>query len=205
MLEKILRVFYNDLTGRFTINELAKNTGVSYSYVYSQIEDLRKRGVIIVEEQSNRKYCTPDYANPEVKTAFVKISNEICDNFLRKKDKVFFVVEKLLSELPRKTDFNLLSIVLFGSLAKGTDIKKSDMDLFVLVPSKEKYDEPVGIECVAVSKGFGIEINPIVSEPASLLSMLKDKGHNVGKEILKNKIVLFGAEKFWELVFEVIK
>ena len=205
MLEKILKVFYNDVTGIFTINELAKRVGISYSYVYSQIEDLQNRGIIIVDKQSKRKYCKPNYSNPEVKTAFINISNEILKDFLKKRDKVFFIIEKLLSELPKKTDFNLLSVVLFGSLAKGTDFKKSDMDLFILVPSKEQYDEPIEMECVALSKGFGIEINPIVSEPASLLSMLKDKEHNVGKEVLKNKIVLFGAEKFWELIFEVIK
>lgn len=205
MLEKILKVFYNDVAGIFTINELAKKTGISYSYVYSQVEGLQKRGVIIIEQQSNRKYCRPNYNNPEVKMTFVKISNEIAKVFLKKKDKVFFIVEKLLSELPKKTDFNLLSVVLFGSLTKGTDFKKSDMDLFILVPSKGKYDEPIEMECVALSKGFGMEINPIVAEPASLLSMLKNKEHNVGKEVLKNKIVLFGAEKFWELIFEVIK
>ncbi|MDP2913427.1 MAG: nucleotidyltransferase domain-containing protein [Candidatus Omnitrophota bacterium] len=107
--------------------------------------------------------------------------------------------------MTRKMDFNLLSVVLFGSLARGADFKKSDMDLFILAPSKGKYDEPIEMECVALSKGFGMDINPLVSEPASLLSMLKDKEHNVGKEILKNKIILFGAEKFWELIFEVIK
>jgi len=205
MLEKILKVFYDDISGVFTINELAKKTGVSYSYVYGQIEDLRRRGIITVDKQSNRKYCTPNYHSPEVKTAFTKISNEILKDFLKKKDNVFFVVEKLLSKLPKKTDFNLLSVVLFGSLAKGTGFKKSDMDLFILVPSKGKYDEPIEMECVALSKGFGVEINPLIAEPASLLSMLKDKEHNVGKEVLKNKIVLFGAEKFWELVFEVLK
>ncbi len=61
------------------------------------------------------------------------------------------------------------------------------------------------MECVALSKSFGIEINPLVSEPTNLLTMLKEKENNVGKEILKNKIILFGAEKFWELVFEAIK
>ena len=205
MLEKILKIFYNDIAGIFTINELAKKTGISYSYVHSQIEDLQNRSIIIVDKQSSRKYCKPNYNNPEVKTAFAKISSEISKEFLKKRNKVSFVIEKLLSELPKKTDFNLLSVVLFGSLVKGTEFKKSDMDLFILVPSKGKYDEPIEMECVALSRGFGIEINPLVAEPASLLSMLKDKEHNVGKEVLKNKIVLFGAEKFWELIFEVIK
>ena len=205
MLEKILKVFYNDIAGVYTINELAKKTDISYSYVYSQIEDLRNRGIIIIDKQSNRKYCKPNYNNSEVKTAFVKISNEISGDFLKKRDNLFFVVEKLLSELPKKTDFNLMSVILFGSLAKGTDFKKSDMDLFILVSSKGKYDEPIEMECVALSKSFGVEINPLIAEPASLMSMLKDKAHNVGKEVLKNKIVLFGAEKFWELVFEVMR
>ena len=98
-----------------------------------------------------------------------------------------------------------MSIVLFGSLAKGTDSKKSDIDLFILVPSKKKYDEIIDMECVALSRSFGAEINPMVSEPTNLLTMLKDKEHNVAKEILNNKIILFGAEKFWELILEVIK
>jgi len=205
MKDKILKLFYDDLYAQFTINELAMKIGISYSYVYKQIKDLRDKDIIIVEQRSKRKYCRPSYKNPEVKTSFVKISNLIAGDFLKKRDKIFFVVEKLLSELPKKTDFNLLSVILFGSLAKGTDFKKSDIDLFIIVPSKERYDEAIDMECVALSKVFGIEINAMVSEPTSLLTMLKDKELNVGKEILKNKIILFGAEKFWELIFEVIK
>ena len=205
MQDKILKLFYDDVYAQFTINELAKKTNISYSYVYRQIEELKDKGIIIVEQRSNRKYCKPNYENTEVKTSFVKISNQIAEEFLKKRDKIFLVVEKLLSVLPKKTDFNLLSVVLFGSLAKGTDFKKSDIDLFILVPSKRKYDEIIDMECVALSKGFGIEVNPIVSEPINLLTMLNDKEHNVAKEILKNKIILFGAEKFWELILEVIK
>lgn len=205
MQDKILKLFYDDVYAQFTINELATKTNISYSYVYRQIEELKDKGIIIVDQRSNRKYCKPNYENTEVKTSFVKISNQIAEDFLKKRDKIFLVVEKLLSVLPKKTDFNLLSVVLFGSLAKGTDFKKSDIDLFIIVPSKRKYDEIIDMECVALSKGFGIEVNPIVSEPTNLLTMLKDKDHNVAKEIIKNKIILFGAEKFWELILEVIK
>lgn len=204
MLEVIISQFYDDLNARFTINELAKKTGISYSYVHRQIEDLKNKNIIIVEQRSNRKYCKPNYKHQKVKTTFVKISNQIAENFLRKRDKVNFVVERLISALPQRTEFNLFSIVLFGSLVKGTDFKKSDIDLFFIVSSKKKYDEVIDMECVALSKSFGIEVSPIVSEPTNFLTMLKDKENNVGKEILKNKIILFGAEKFWELVFEVI-
>lgn len=194
MIEKILRLFYDNLHDQFTINEIAKRIGISYSYVYRQIEELENRGILLVEQRSNRKYCNPNYKNPGVKTEFVKISNQIADEFFKKRDKIFLVIEKLLAILPKKTDFSLLSIVLFGSLVKGTNVKKSDIDLFILVPSKKKYDEVVETECVALSRSFGIEINPIVSEPTNLLTMLREKEQNVGKEILKNKILLFGAD-----------
>ena len=205
MQDKIIKLFYNDVYAQFTINEIARKTNISYSYVYRQVEGLKNKKILVVEQRSNRKYCRPNYESPDVKTSFVKISNQMAEDFLKKRDKIFFVVEKLLSVLPKKTDFNLLSVVLFGSLAKGTDFKKSDIDLFILVPSKNKYDEIIDMECVALSKGFDIEVNPIVSEPTNLLTMLKNKEHNVAKEILKNKIILFGAEKFWELILEVIK
>jgi predicted nucleotidyltransferase/biotin operon repressor len=205
MQDKILRLFYDDVRAEFTINELATKTDISYSYVHRQVEELKDKGILIVNQHTNRKYCKPNYNNPEVRVGFVKISDQIAKDFLKKRDKIFFIAEKLISILPKKTDFNLLSVVLFGSMAKGTDFKKSDMDLFILVPSKTKYDEIVDMECAALSKGFGVEINPIISEPSNLLTMLKDKEENVGKEIIKNKIILFGAEKFWELVLEVIK
>jgi len=205
MQDKIIKLFYNDLYAEFTINELANKTNIFYSYVHRQVEELDGKGILVVNQRTNRKYCKPNYSKPEVKVSFVKISNQIAEDFLKKRDKIFFVVEKLLSVLPKKTDFNLLSVILFGSLAKGTDSQKSDIDLFILVPSKKKYDETIDTECTALSRSFGVEINPMVSEPTNLLTMLKNKEHNVANEILKNKIILFGAEKFWELILEVIK
>lgn len=205
MLDKIIRLFYDNLEMQFTINEIAVKTGISYSYVHRQIEDLASKEMLFINKQSNRKYCRPNYTNPEVRTAFADVSGQIAEEFLGSRDKIFFIIQKLLAELPEKTDFNLLSVVLFGSLAKGTDSGKSDIDLFILVPSKDQYDEAVEAECVSIARGFNVSVNPVVSEPKHLLKMLNEKELNVGKEILKNKIILFGAEKFWELVFEVIK
>ena len=205
MRDKIIRLYCDDVHAEFTINELANKTNISYSYVHRQVEELEGKGILVVTRHANRKYCKPNYDNLEVKTSFVRISNQIAEDFLKKRDKIFFVVEKFLSALSKKTDFNLLSVVLFGSLVKQTDTKKSDIDFFVLVPSKKKYDEIVETECVSLSRSFGVKINPIVSEPTNLLTMLKNKEHNVAKEILKDKIILFGAEKFWELILETTK
>lgn len=132
MKNRIIKLFYNDLFFQFTIHELAKKTRTSYSYVHRQIGLLEQERILTINQQSNRKYCHPNYSRPEVKTLFVQVSNQITEDFLKKREKIALINERLLSILSKKTDYNLLSIVLFGSLVKGTDYKKSDMDLLAL-------------------------------------------------------------------------
>ena len=205
MNEKLISPFFNEVHERFTINELAKKTGVSYSYVYRQVEKAKKEKILEVNERSRRNYCKPNYNNPKTKTYFVKISGHYADAFFKENNELSLIMDRILSRLPAKTDFNLLSIVLFGSRAKETGTPRSDIDLLVLVSSKDLYDDIIQTECAAISRSFGVEINPLIAEPVNLLNMLKDKEENVAKEILKHKVILFGAEKFWEIVFEGLK
>lgn len=205
MKERILRLFYKNLGGEFTIHEISKLTKISYSYVHGQIGLLVKNGILAINNRSGRKYCRPIYGSPEVKAIFVKISIDEKEILLKNEYKLRQIVNELFLRLPEKLEYNLLSAALFGSFVKGKAQKKSDMDLFLLVPSKEKYDEIVENECVSVSRRYGVQINPLVSEPISFINMLRSEEINVAKEIMANKIILFGPEKFWELVFEVLK
>lgn len=205
MKERILRLFYKSLDREFTIHEISKLTKISYSYVHGQIGLLFKSGILAINNRSGRKYCTPIYSSPEVKAIFVKISIDEKEILLKNEYKLRQIVDELFLRLPEKLEYNLLSAALFGSFVKGKAQKKSDMDLFLLVPSKEKYDEIVENECVSVSRRYGVQINPLVSEPISFINMLRSEEINVAKEIMANKIILFGPEKFWEFVFEVLK
>ena len=94
MLDKLIKLYYDDLFARFTINELATKTGVSYSYVHRQVEELAGKGVMVIDQRSNRKYCKPDYNNHEARMSFVKVSNQIAEDFLKKRDKLFFCCRK---------------------------------------------------------------------------------------------------------------
>jgi len=35
--------------------------------------------------------------------------------------------------------------------------------------------------------------------------MLREKQENVGKQVLRDKVIFFGANKFWELTMEGLK
>ena len=203
--ERIVKIFYEYIGGEFTIHEIAKRLDVSYSYVYRQVELLVQQGIISLNVRGRRKYCKPNYGNPRVLSLFVKVSTEETESFLSDRDKLTSLVKELLSGIPQKANYNLLTIILYGSFAKEAQVDSSDLDLFFLVPSKEEYDEIVENECVSLSRRYGVELSPLVSEPQSFVNMLNESEHNVAKAILQNKVILYGAEKFWELVLGVMR
>jgi len=44
-----------------------------------------------------------------------------------------------------------------------------------------------------------------VAEPMEFVRMVKEKETNLAHEIIRDKIILCGREKFWELVFAGLK
>ena len=90
-------------------------------------------------------------------------------------------------------------MVLFGSYAKNTQVKTSDIDLLVI--NKD------GKRSISFSKYellFKKKINPIFITKQEFKLMLKDKEENVGRQALKNHITLNNSEKFWGVVLDSI-
>jgi hypothetical protein len=60
-------------------------------------------------------------------------------------------------------------------------------------------------ETLSLSRRYGININPVVAEPMEFVRMVKEKETNLAHEIIRDKIILCGREKFWELIFAGLK
>jgi len=83
--------------------------------------------------------------------------------------------------------------VLFGSYAKNTSTEQSDIDLLVINSSGKKTLSFSKYETL-----FKKRINPIFITFQEFKKMLKEKEENVGKQALKDHIILNNPEKFWE-------
>ena len=83
--------------------------------------------------------------------------------------------------------------MLFGSYAKGSERQSSDIDILVINKN--------GNKSISLSKYellFKKKINPIFIKNTEFIEMLREKSENVGKQALKNNIVLNNPENFWE-------
>lgn len=102
---------------------------------------------------------------------------------------------ELIKKDVERTNYPFFIVLIFGSYAKKTQTKKSDVDICIICDNKEKTKE-------IMSK---LELLPIKLETHIFTtneteSMLKTKEENVWKEIVKNNIIIYGTENYYNLI-----
>jgi predicted nucleotidyltransferase len=133
----------------------------------------------------------------------LNISNKIIINYLaissNNERLIFLEKNKLISKIDSKLqDKNI--VLLFGSYAKGKQTKYSDIDLLIINKKGEKDISFKNEELL-----FNIKINPIFITKKEFKLMLRDKEENVGKQVLKDHIILKGFNDFWEEVINDVQ
>ena len=114
--------------------------------------------------------------------------------FLKSNKKIKLIVD----EITRSVKTPNYSLVLFGSYAKGTADKHSDLDIAIITSSEDKEEAERAIN--TIKRLSSIEIHSIEFTFKNFIEMLISKENNVGKEIIKNPIIIKGAEQFHESI-----
>ncbi len=110
--DRILELFYEYPSQRFTVREIAKRTRVPKSTVQQYLLELREKKLV-------------DEENKAAATVLFKVK------------KINFYIERIvesgiLEELAK--ELNPSCIILFGSIRKGDSTYESDIDLFIEAP-----------------------------------------------------------------------
>ena len=111
------------------------------------------------------------------------------------------------SFFPAVKPFNLIVLIglifivlAFGSIVKKTNIQKSDIDICIISDNKLKTQELISKLGLLPLK---LEIqNFSVKE---FESMLEKKQNNLASEIIKNNVILYGVENYYNLISKWMK
>lgn len=198
----IIRLYFRNLQTNFTIHELSKRLGHSYSYIYKTVHQMVNQGLLRINKVGKAKVCSININSPNVINYLSIISSE---EVKRIPETILNKLRELVSKVINATNSNVHTVVLFGSYVKGKETSRSDIDLLVIVPKKEEYDTIIHKEANSWEMRYSKELSLIISEPKMWQEMLKDEKVNVSKEILKDGIPLYGAEKYWELTIGGLK
>jgi len=189
---KVLKLFIDHKNRTFTIKRAAETLKMNYRIAHEEITKLEKETLIKITRHGNSKVCEFSYKYHSKIVEVEEIRKQSLLNTSKNKD--IWLIFKRIKEV--KSPFYCL--VLFGSHADKTTRKGSDIDLCLITDSPEVNKEVHSI----------LEITPIdvhLQEFSSkqFLSMLKNKEGNVGNEVVKNNVILYGIEAFYELVNNV--
>lgn len=182
----ILRFLIENSEEDYSIRKIALARRINYKSAYKVVKKLGKEGIVNVKKYGNASIVKFNYNFNE--SVFI-VENQRKEDFLKNKD--FKVLYKRIMEI--KNPFFICLI--FGSYAKGTARKGSDLDLCVITNEKEVKSE---ISAILDITPFDIHYLEFSSD--DFIKMLKTTEFNVGREIVKNKIILKGIEEFYELI-----
>ena len=186
--QKIINYLGKNLKKRFTMHELSKLVKVPYASFYRAVQDMAD--ILDILPVGKSKTVSLKISNSVIKAHLIVSSDEEKKEFLQKQP----IIKKITGELNTKD-----IVVLFGSYAKGKESEKSDIDLLII-----NYDGKKSISFSKYELLFNKKINPIFVTAKEFKKMLLDKEENVGKQVLKDHIILNNPEWFWKLVLNGI-
>jgi len=190
---KIVDFLARNTERKLTINEIAKSLEEYYSFVHRTVNKLIKDNVI-TKEKAGKSYLCSINLEAEKTITLIQLSEiEKKNEFYSSNKETRLILEDFTKSV--KSSINLISIVLFGSSAKGTATKESDIDILLITKSKTGIDK-ITKEIYAK---FGKEVNAIAITPEDFK---RQKDKTLIKEIVKDHCVLYGVEKFVNLVFK---
>jgi len=161
---------------------------MDYKNVHSIIKRLEKEGIVRLEAfGQNRRVRLVQSIHPILFEAEHKRRSELL------KDKNLAV---MLNEFKKALKSRLYILLVFGSYAKRSQTKNSDIDLMFIVPDgKEDSCEK---EVNRTARSLPLQIHPIVFSERQFRDMAEAKTSNVGQEAIKNNIILYGIESYYE-------
>lgn len=169
---------------------LSKSLRMDYKNVYTIVKRLEKELLVKLETfgQSSRVKLISQ-VHPLIFEAEYSRRKELL------KDKNLAV---MLNELKNALKSKCYVLLIFGSYAKKTQTKNSDIDLLFIVPDEKEDLFEKNVHQIA--RLLPLPIHHLVFSETQFLEMAGAKKPNVGQEAIKNNIILYGIEAYYELI-----
>ncbi len=179
---RILKLLIGNKEEKYTIKKIAEALKMNYRIAYEKVMLLQKDGLIRITKAGNSKLC-------EFTNTFDSIVFEA--EYERKKDlfknKDFLILHNRLAELK----FPFITL-LFGSHAKGTADKHSDIDILAIGGDEKEIKATLSL------LPHKIHLTFVTYE--EFIRMAKSKEFTVVSEAIKNNVILIGIEEYYRLV-----
>lgn len=182
------------LQEKFSIREIARQAKTDYKLVHTSVQRLVKRKIITKQKYGKTQLCEINLA--EAISDLMLVEQQRTHQFFEKNTGIKLLVQEIMEKIENP----YYTLIIFGSYAKGTQHQQSDIDILMIVPTKEQMGETERtIHSITSIKPFKTHL--LIVTTADFKEMVESRESlNVGKEVVKNHIIAYGAEAFYNML-----
>ena len=173
-----------------SINSLAKKLKMDYKNAHNVVKRLEKQGIITLQPFGKSLKII---LKKECSSLVYAAEHERAQELLKNKD-----LALLLDYYKRNMKSRFYILLIFGSYAKGTGAKGSDIDVMFIIPDASAEQQEREIQRIAAMLPLDIHLN--VFSESEFLAMKDSKKDTVGSEAMKNNIIAHGIEEYYGLL-----
>lgn len=195
---RVLAVFRKQIGHAFTFPELKKQLKAkSNSQLQRAIKLFQEFGILFAEKVGKACRYRLNLTNGTT-LAYLALLDQ---QELQQTPAVLKAVKELTEEMQKSSEF--FSLLVFGSYAKGTATSRSDLDIAVLTP-EEDTQKTLKAEASTVERRSLLKLDLQFFTRNEFLEMLRIEEENVGKEIIRNSYIYYGAELYYKIIHKVL-
>lgn len=190
MDSSIVKFLIEHKNEELNILKISKAIKMDYKNVYSIIKRLEKISLVKIETFGHSSRVKLNTAvSPLIFEAEFERRKEAL------KDKNLAVIA---ASLKRAIKSKMYTLLLFGSYAKKTQTKNSDVDLMIICP--DGFENVIEKEADRTLHSIPLPVHLLVFSESQFIGMINAKNSNVGREALKNNVILYNIEQYYELM-----
>jgi predicted nucleotidyltransferase len=182
--QRVLALIFGQPERSFYTSEIKRNVNSGTGAVERELSRLQRSGLVSIERIGNQKHYRANRQSP----IFAELHSLVI--------KTVALTEPLRRSLEPYSD-RIKAAFVFGSVAKGTDTARSDIDLMV-IGDELSYSE-LYTALQNVENGLGRKVSPTFLSPKDWRRKASDKGSFVSKVNALPKIFVFGSEQDLQL------
>lgn len=175
----ILTLLFNHPQQSFYANEIMRYVNTGIGSVQRELEKLTGAGILQVNQVGNQKHYQANVKCP--------IYEELL-SIVRKTFGIVDVLKQALLPVDKKIDVAFV----YGSVAKGGESAKSDIDL-MLIGNKLHYGEVMDL-LLKVEGKLGRPVNPTIYTPKQIRDKLKSSDSFVTRVLKQDKLWIKGDQ-----------
>jgi len=165
----------------FTVRELARLSGFSHPEISRVVKGLEESSIVKLQPVGRAYQITLNEESYILKSILEPL-------FVAEQE----TINSLISTIkPLFKNKKIVSVAIFGSVARGQERKASDVDLLIIAEDKEIASECVAEASTRTQSKFGTALSPLIMNKRQFVRKHNQK---LVKSILESYIIVYGKD-----------